>query len=195
MPARDPRPNRRAWRAGPEAPGTWIRARAEQPAETGRGTEIVRAVTCTGDVALLNVQGPGMTGVPGIAARVFQAINQPAGGSAQWREHRVVPDRSLSTDPAGRARVRCRPRGHGHRRRFGHPPADLVSSRGIDALTSVPSGSSLVDEIRLPNQVRPPDERIRDFPPLDQPVRRRCQRRNMIGVGEENGESPGRSPQ
>ena len=58
----------------PGAPGTWIRARAERPAEAGRGTEIVRAVTCTGDVSLLNVQGPGMTGVPGIAARVFQAM-------------------------------------------------------------------------------------------------------------------------
>jgi bifunctional aspartokinase / homoserine dehydrogenase 1 len=58
----------------PEAPGTWIRARGERPAETGRRTEIVRAVTCTGGVSLLNVQGPGMTGVPGIAARVFQAM-------------------------------------------------------------------------------------------------------------------------
>ena len=58
----------------PEASGTWIRARTAPPAKTGRGTEIVRAVTCTGDVSLLNVQGPGMTGVPGIAARVFQAM-------------------------------------------------------------------------------------------------------------------------
>jgi bifunctional aspartokinase / homoserine dehydrogenase 1 len=58
----------------PEAPGTWIRARTEQPAGADRGSRIVRAVTCTGDVALLNVQGPGMTGVPGIAARVFQAM-------------------------------------------------------------------------------------------------------------------------
>lgn len=58
----------------PKAPGTWIRARTERRAEAGRRAEIVRAVTCTGGVSLLNVQGPGMTGVPGIAARVFQAM-------------------------------------------------------------------------------------------------------------------------
>jgi aspartokinase/homoserine dehydrogenase 1 len=52
----------------PAAPGTWIRARAEVPS---RG---VRAVTCAPGVSLLNVQGPGMTGVPGVAARVFQAM-------------------------------------------------------------------------------------------------------------------------
>lgn len=52
----------------PEAPGTWIRAEAAAPAHG------VRAVTCAPGVSLLNVQGPGMTGVPGVAARVFQAM-------------------------------------------------------------------------------------------------------------------------
>lgn len=52
----------------PAAPGTWIRTRSSETAP------VVRAVTSRGGIALLNVQGAGMAGIPGIAAHVFQAI-------------------------------------------------------------------------------------------------------------------------
>ena len=52
----------------PSAPGTWIRSVAPPP------ERMVRAVTRTGAVSLVNVQGAGMAGVPGIAARVFAAV-------------------------------------------------------------------------------------------------------------------------
>ncbi len=54
----------------PEAPGTLVRARAEPPRHG------VRGISFLGGVALLNVTGPGMKGVPGVAARVFGAIAQ-----------------------------------------------------------------------------------------------------------------------
>ena len=51
----------------PEKPGTKI-------TRTGRSTPLgVKAVTATRDVALIAVAGPGITGVPDIAARIFAA--------------------------------------------------------------------------------------------------------------------------
>lgn len=48
----------------PEGPGTTI-------ARTGDGTKGIRAVTAIAGMCLLSLDGRGMTGVPGIAARVF----------------------------------------------------------------------------------------------------------------------------
>lgn len=52
----------------PERPGTLIHDRAEPSAQGARG------LTFLPGVSLINVSGPGMAGVPGIAARVFHAI-------------------------------------------------------------------------------------------------------------------------
>ena len=52
----------------PERPGTFIRARAEAPPHA------VRGISFLADLALLNITGPGMPGVPGVAARVFGAL-------------------------------------------------------------------------------------------------------------------------
>lgn len=52
----------------PERPGTLIHGRAEPSAGGARG------LTFLPGVALINVSGSGMAGVPGIAARIFHAI-------------------------------------------------------------------------------------------------------------------------
>ncbi|MBI5610734.1 MAG: bifunctional aspartate kinase/homoserine dehydrogenase I [Deltaproteobacteria bacterium] len=52
----------------PELPGTWIRAEVAPPEQP------VRACTLLGQVALLTIAGPGMPGVPGVAARLFSAL-------------------------------------------------------------------------------------------------------------------------
>ena len=54
----------------PEAPGTFVRA------ATAPSTEPVRGISFLQDIALLNVSGPGMQGVPGVAARIFGAMAQ-----------------------------------------------------------------------------------------------------------------------
>ena len=51
----------------PEAPGTVITSRsARRP--------VVKTVTSVRDLALLNVEGNGMVGIPGVAARLFEAL-------------------------------------------------------------------------------------------------------------------------
>jgi len=55
----------------PDFPGTRIVASSNANAENHR---IVRAVTAVSDACLITVQGAGMIGVPGIAARVFSAV-------------------------------------------------------------------------------------------------------------------------
>jgi aspartokinase/homoserine dehydrogenase 1 len=52
----------------PEQPGTLIRAHAAPPPHAVRGISFLEGL------ALLDVAGPGMKGVPGVAARVFGAI-------------------------------------------------------------------------------------------------------------------------
>jgi aspartokinase/homoserine dehydrogenase 1 len=52
----------------PERPGTFVRARAAAPPHAVRGISFLEGL------ALLNVTGPGMKGVPGVAARVFGAM-------------------------------------------------------------------------------------------------------------------------
>lgn len=52
----------------PTAPGTWIAKEVK-----GLGTAI-SGIACIDDIALLNVEGGGMIGVPGIAARIFGAL-------------------------------------------------------------------------------------------------------------------------
>ena len=52
----------------PEKPGTFIRAKAAAPPHA------VRGLSYLADLALLNVTGPGMPGVPGVAARVFGTL-------------------------------------------------------------------------------------------------------------------------
>lgn len=54
----------------PERPGTFIRAAVEPPERPVRGMSLLT------DVALVTVSGPGMPGVPGVAARVFAALSQ-----------------------------------------------------------------------------------------------------------------------
>lgn len=52
----------------PERPGTFIRAQAEAPPHG------VRGISFLADLALLNLTGPGLQGVPGTAARAFGAL-------------------------------------------------------------------------------------------------------------------------
>ncbi|HEX7186459.1 MAG TPA: bifunctional aspartate kinase/homoserine dehydrogenase I [Thermoanaerobaculia bacterium] len=52
----------------PERPGTLVLARAAAPPHAVRGLSFLEGL------ALLNVTGPGMRGVPGVAARVFGAM-------------------------------------------------------------------------------------------------------------------------
>lgn len=52
----------------PEHPGTLITAQAPPPEHAARGLTLLE------QVALLNVTGAGMKGVPGVAARTFQAL-------------------------------------------------------------------------------------------------------------------------
>lgn len=52
----------------PETPGTFIRAEAASPPHA------VRGISFLDGLALVNVTGPGMPGVPGVAARVFGAM-------------------------------------------------------------------------------------------------------------------------
>lgn len=64
----------------PEAAGTLIRARArrvaseQRPAEPAAAT--VRGLSCVDHVRLLDVQGTGMIGVPGVAHRLFGALRE-----------------------------------------------------------------------------------------------------------------------
>lgn len=52
----------------PHKPGTWIRASVAPPEAP------VRGITLLDHMAMLTVSGPGMPGVPGVAARVFGAL-------------------------------------------------------------------------------------------------------------------------
>ncbi len=52
----------------PEAPGTRI------VRESAREPRTVKAITAIKDLSLINVEGRGMLGVPGVAARVFTAV-------------------------------------------------------------------------------------------------------------------------
>ncbi len=54
----------------PDAPGTFVRA------VTAPSPQPVRGISFLQDIALLNVAGPGMQGVPGVAARIFGAMAQ-----------------------------------------------------------------------------------------------------------------------
>lgn len=54
----------------PENPGTLI---TSKPSES---KDVVKAVTVTRDVGLINVQGFGMVGTPGTAARIFQILGR-----------------------------------------------------------------------------------------------------------------------
>lgn len=52
----------------PERPGTWIRPHVAPPEQPVRGISLLP------EVALVEVAGPGMPGVPGVAARIFAAL-------------------------------------------------------------------------------------------------------------------------
>jgi aspartokinase/homoserine dehydrogenase 1 len=52
----------------PERPGTWIRPQVAPPEQPVRGISLLP------DIALIEVSGPGMPGVPGVAARIFSAL-------------------------------------------------------------------------------------------------------------------------
>ena len=52
----------------PHLPGTLVKAHAAPPPHT------VRGITCLKGLALLDLSGPGMKGVPGVAARAFGAL-------------------------------------------------------------------------------------------------------------------------
>jgi aspartokinase/homoserine dehydrogenase 1 len=52
----------------PEAMGTWI---THEPAESGR---LITGIASIQNVALINVEGGGMVGIPGMASRVFGAL-------------------------------------------------------------------------------------------------------------------------
>jgi aspartokinase/homoserine dehydrogenase 1 len=54
----------------PDAPGTMVRAL------TAPSRQPVRGISFLQDIAMLNVSGPGMQGVPGVAARIFGAMAQ-----------------------------------------------------------------------------------------------------------------------
>jgi aspartokinase/homoserine dehydrogenase 1 len=54
----------------PSAKGTYISALPE------KSSHPVRGLTCVDNVALINIEGSGMIGVSGIAARVFQVMHQ-----------------------------------------------------------------------------------------------------------------------
>ncbi len=56
----------------PEHPGTLITAQAPPPEHAARGLTLLE------NVALLNLTGAGMKGVPGVAARTFQALAREA---------------------------------------------------------------------------------------------------------------------
>ena len=57
----------------PDNAGTLIAPRPEEDTGTANG-EIVRALTSMSGMSLVTVQGAGMIGVPGVAARVFTAV-------------------------------------------------------------------------------------------------------------------------
>lgn len=52
----------------PDLPGTWIRPQVAPPEQPVRGISLLPAI------ALVEVAGPGMPGVPGVAARIFSAL-------------------------------------------------------------------------------------------------------------------------
>jgi aspartate kinase len=61
----------------PLHPGTRLVAEAAPPAETGlsnRGNHIIKAVTAIRGQRLITIEGRGMLGVPGVAARAFGAV-------------------------------------------------------------------------------------------------------------------------
>jgi len=58
-----------------EAPGTWIRHRQENAAPRNDASP-VRGISSVGNVALLDLEGTGMIGVPGIASRLFTALHE-----------------------------------------------------------------------------------------------------------------------
>ena len=58
-----------------DAPGTWIRHRPEGASSDSRRSP-VRGISSVGSVALLDLAGTGMIGVPGIASRLFTALHQ-----------------------------------------------------------------------------------------------------------------------
>ena len=60
----------------PEVAGTWIGRPGGNDTAPTRPEEAVRAFSTVDDVALINVEGTGMIGVPGISERVFGALKQ-----------------------------------------------------------------------------------------------------------------------
>jgi aspartokinase/homoserine dehydrogenase 1 len=57
----------------PDHPGTAIGA-PSVPNGPSRGEDVVKAITSMSGMSMLTVQGAGMIGVPGVAARVFSAV-------------------------------------------------------------------------------------------------------------------------
>src|SRR5207247_5065761 len=53
----------------PAAPGTLITDRSIR-------RPVVKTVTSVGDLALLNIQGNGMIGIPGVSSRLFAALGR-----------------------------------------------------------------------------------------------------------------------
>lgn len=54
----------------PDVPGTKIQH------DVDKNNEPVRGISCLEHMALINIYGPGMKGVPGIAARIFSAVSK-----------------------------------------------------------------------------------------------------------------------
>lgn len=58
----------------PEHPGTWLKADNGANGRRGNGNGVVKAVTAIRGQRLVTVEGRGMLGVPGVAARTFGAV-------------------------------------------------------------------------------------------------------------------------
>lgn len=54
----------------PDEPGTWISQTNEETAQA------VKGLTCMKNIALLNLKGPGMIGVPSFSFRLFKALSE-----------------------------------------------------------------------------------------------------------------------
>lgn len=82
----------------PEGPGTTI-------ARTGDGTKGIRAVTAIAGMCLLSLDGRGMTGVPGIAARVFATTARLGVSVVMFSQASSEQNIALVVPDADRARV------------------------------------------------------------------------------------------
>jgi len=58
----------------PDHPGTRLVANGRSDGNTGRGRQVVNAVTAIRRQSLITIEGRGMLGVPGVAARAFAAV-------------------------------------------------------------------------------------------------------------------------